>query len=258
MCQLLCATGREQTDLTDMLRMFARGSRFHKHGWGLADLNPGESRVIKSPDPALTSPLFAKMLTRGFVSKNAFAHLRYATIGDIELSNTHPFAARDNTGREWVLMHQGTVFEFEAADSYFYTQIGTTDSERILLYLLDRVNTGAVKKGGALSANERFSLLDKEIRRMAPGNKLNLAIYDGELIYLHSNYADSLYLQRINRVLLLCSVPLTENGIWQPLPLNTLFALKDGEVVRRGTAHGNTYIDSEEDIKLLYALYANL
>jgi hypothetical protein len=93
---------------------------------------------------------------------------------------------------------------------------------------------------------------------MAPGNKINLAIYDGEQVYLHSNYADSLYLCFRENTLLFCTVPLTENEAWKKIRLNTLFSLRDGDITKEGTPHNNTYIDTEEDVKRLYAIYANL
>jgi glutamine amidotransferase len=202
--------------------------------------------------------LFAEALAHGFTAQNAFAHLRYATVGDIETTNVHPFACRDNGGREWVLMHQGTLFDFDGANGYFHTQTGSTDSERILLYLVDKINIAEKAQGRPLGKAQRFDLLETVIREMAPGNKINLAIYDGEQIYLHSNYANSLYLHRENDTLFFCTVPLTQARAWDKLPLNTLFALQDGEIVRSGTPHNSTYMDTEDDIRRLYEVYANL
>jgi len=258
MCQLLGAVGQTQNNLTNVLRIFAQGSQIHKHGWGLAHLMPEETRIIKAPEQADQSPLFAEILKRGFWAQNAFVHLRYATVGDIDAHNTHPFSCRDNTGREWVLMHQGTLFDFNPASGYFYTQSGNTDSERILLYLVDQINTSATEHGGFLNAAQRFDVLDTEIRKMAPGNKLNLAIYDAEQIYLHSNYKNSLYLCNRMGTLIFCTYPLLDTETWHKLPLNSLYALKDGKIVKSGTPHNSTYIDTEEDIKRLYEIYAGL
>jgi len=258
MCQLLGVVGKTQTDLTELLFTFSQGSRVYKHGWGLANLLPYSVQIVKSPEQAARSPLFAETLARRFTAQNAFAHLRYATVGGVEAVNVHPFEARDNAGREWVLMHQGTLFSFDAADGYMNTQSGSTDSERILLFLVDKINAAEKEQGHSLNAARRFDVLDTQIREMAHGNKLNLAIYDGEQVYLHSNYANSLYVSRGNDALLFCSVPLTTGDIWETLPLNTLFALKDGGFTCQGTPHSNIYIDTEEDIRQLHEIYANL
>ncbi|MCR5529980.1 MAG: class II glutamine amidotransferase [Saccharofermentans sp.] len=44
------------------------------------------------------------------------------------------------TGRTWTLAHNGTIFEGDLLNRY-YIQNGTTDSERILLYLIDQIDS---------------------------------------------------------------------------------------------------------------------
>lgn len=259
MCQIMGYVGRNQTDLTDITRLFSQGynktsgSHIHKHGWGIAHFARHQSEIAISPVQADKCEVFAKTLNKGIFAENAFMHLRYATVGDIDVNNNHPFSYRDNTEREWILMHQGTLFNFEPVNKYFHTQNGSTDSERILLYLADCVNRTA-----PLTAEQRFSVLETEIAKMAKGNKLNLAIYDGEFIFLHSNFADSLYLCDYKNGTLFCTVPLLETKNWRKIPLNTLVAFRDGEVVKSGAAHSNTYVNSPEDERRLYEIYAGL
>ena len=108
-----------------------------------------------------------------------------------------------------------------------------------------------------MKKEERFRLLDSIIVEMSKGNKLNLLIYDGELFYVHTNYADSLYkLEKENQVLF-STVPLGREE-WQSVTFTTLLAYHQGRRVFTGTNHGNEYKNSEENMKYLYRIFSDL
>lgn len=108
-----------------------------------------------------------------------------------------------------------------------------------------------------MDAQERFCLLDAIIVEMSKGNKLNLMLYDGELFYVHTNYAGSLYeLDKSNRIFF-ATVPLDQQD-WQPVTFTTLLAYREGQRIFCGTNHGNEYKDSEENMKFLYSIFSNL
>ena len=108
-----------------------------------------------------------------------------------------------------------------------------------------------------MNEKERFQLLDRIIMEMSRENKLNLMIYDGELFYVHTNCAKSLYLLREEEWVIFSTVPLDEKD-WQPVPFTTLLAYKQGDLVFTGTNHGNEYIENEENLKFLYSIFSDL
>ena len=104
---------------------------------------------------------------------------------------------------------------------------------------------------------ERLGLLQAIFRDMARGNKLNLILYDGELLYVHTNYVNSLYTLRRDGAAFFATVPLTEEP-WEPVPFTTLCAYKNGRCYFQGDAHGAEYIDRPEDTHYLYTEFAAL
>lgn len=99
-----------------------------------------EVQIEKEPVQATKSNYLKERLSVPIQVKNAFAHIRYATIGNVEYKNCHPYTKKDRNGRSWTLVHNGTIFHYQPLDRYVRLQNGDTDSERILLYLVDLVN----------------------------------------------------------------------------------------------------------------------
>jgi glutamine amidotransferase len=257
MCELfgICAAKPER--INEYLKAFYSHSNKHPHGWGLALLEGCEASIEKEPMQASKSHYLRERLASPINSRTALAHIRYATIGNVEYVNCHPYSKKDDSGRRWTLVHNGTIFEYKPLDKYVHSQTGNTDSERILLYIVEKVNRLERQKQRALSAEERFGLLDEILCSMAEGNKLNLLIYDGELMYVHTNYARSLYSMETESGLLFSTRPLNDE-LWDPVPFTVLLAFKDGEPVFTGHVHGHEYVDSEENMKYLYQIFASL
>ena len=180
------------------------------------------------------------------IGKNVFAHIRLATVGEIISPNCHPFTEADDNNRSWMLIHNGTIFDYPELDMYRDKENGDTDSERILLYIIDKVNEFERDKGGLSTIKERFLLLTQIIRDLSINNKLNLMIYDGDLTYIHSNMRDSLYYLKNDEGFLVASSPLTDDEDWLPVELNKLFGLIDGKIIFESEEHENEYILTEE------------
>ena len=108
-----------------------------------------------------------------------------------------------------------------------------------------------------MDSEERFRLLDQLIREISPHNKLNLLIYDGEVIYTHSNYKNTLYVHYGEDSAMFATTPLSDEE-WELLPFMTLCAFKNGKQVLQGSCHGNEYLDNERDMKYLFANYSAL
>lgn len=257
MCELFGISSRERVAVNSLLREFYSHSSQHPDGWGLAVFYENAVSLEKEPVQALRSGYLRERLRHTITVKNMIAHIRLATIGTMEYENCHPFVRRDMFGRSWTLAHNGTIFDYCRLNHFLYQQEGRTDSERILYYLVEQVDQRQRKLRRPLGRQERFELLDGLIADMAKGNKLNLLFYDGEVMYVHSNYADSLYVSQRENTTLFATVPL-DRCCWEPLPFTTLCAYENGRKLFQGASHGSEYRDNEQDMRFIFADYAGL
>lgn len=257
MCMLFGLSAREKTVTNEYLRAFYSHSNEHPHGWGLAVISRDNAAIEKESVEASKSNYLKERLSEPIKSRLLLAHIRYATVGNVEYKNCHPFTGKDSLGRRWTQVHNGTIFDYPALLKYFKVQNGDTDSERIFLYLLDKLGDAQEQKGGELSFDERFDLFDQIISDMAKGNKLNLLLTDGRDLYVHTNCKDTLYYLEKDGCVIFATVPLTDEK-WQPVPFTTLLAYRDGKLVRTGTDHGNEYIEDPEHLKFLYQIFSDL
>ena len=119
-----------------------RQSKKHSDGWGVSYYVLGVPHVIKSCKSAIEDNLFNTI--SGVVSSNTvLAHLRRATMGNVNILNTHPFQYGN-----WVFAHNGDIKDFEKVRPMLLQEIdpnlrhfvlGNTDSEAIFYYLLTHV-----------------------------------------------------------------------------------------------------------------------
>ena len=184
MCELLGFTSEKNTDISDYLRTFFSHSSSNPHGWGMMYEN-GSRIILKEAVSAEESSFLSDIIDSLSPQKNLLAHIRFATVGSINENNCHPFTATDNSGREWTLIHNGTIFNGKHNHRYSAVQTGDTDSERFFLSLIDRMNEHISR--AVPNERERFEIINSFIAENAPRNKLNLMIYDGDLLYVHKN-----------------------------------------------------------------------
>lgn len=260
MCELFGFSSEKEFEINEYLKEFYSHSNMHPHGWGLVCLEGNEALIEKEPLEASKSRYLQERLTEPVCSREVFAHIRYATIGNVDYRNCHPYTGKDISGRRWTLVHNGTIFDYAPLNKYSKLQKGDTDSERILMYLIDRVNVSIREKDGEQEPEERFLLLEEIVSDMARGNKLNLLLYDGEYTYIHTNYRNSLYCmekQENGNSIMFSTQPLSEEE-WRPVPFTTLLVYRKGSLVFTGRDHGNEYVDNEENTKFLYQAFSNL
>ena len=246
MCEIFCFNSDKPKQINQCLECFYNHSEEHPHGWGLANMQSNEFVIDKEPIKAACSQHLKEILSNPLVSKNVFAHIRLATMGEIISPNCHPFIELDDNNRSWMLIHNGTIFNYPPLDEYKDKEKGDTDSERILLYIVDNVNKFEIAKGAPSTIKERFNLITKLIEDLSKGNKLNLMIYDGDLTYIHSNMKDSLYYLKNEEGFLVASTPITEDDGWKPAELNKVFGLIDGNIIFESAEHDNEFILTKE------------
>lgn len=257
MCELFGFSSKNGDCINDYLKEFYRHSSKHPHGWGLACFDGREGFVEKEPVAAIKSNYLKERLTQPIHVKAAFAHIRYATIGNVAYQNCHPFTGKDSGGRRWTLIHNGTIFDYPPLDELVRKQAGDTDSERIFLYIMKLICEKEETLQRPLTPQERFELLDDMVIHMSRGNKLNLLIYDGEWMYVHTNYANSLHFLQKQDAVFFSTLPLSRED-WNPVSFTTLLAYQDGKLVKKGTNHRQEYVDREENEKFLYQIFSDL
>ena len=258
MCELLGFSSRKKRRLNDLLREFYSHAQAHPHGWGLARfLDGGTPSIEKEPVCATHSALLESLLADPVEERSFIAHIRLATVGHVDYKNCHPFTAADNSGRTWTLAHNGTIFNGAHLNDYMGIQYGDTDSERVLLHLVDQINMAQNHRRHALDEAERFDVLYAMIAKLSRGNKLNLLIHDGELLYAHCNFRDTLHVWRNEGAVAFSTRPLSI-GAWEHVPFTSLVAAKAGEIIRTSPPHGNEYIYNPNDYRMVYMEFARL
>lgn len=251
MCELLGISSSKNIDISDYLRKFFTHSHNNPHGWGLM-YESDKREVIREPVSAENSSFLSDIINYIPKQKTALAHIRFATVGSINEKNCHPFTGKDVSGREWTLIHNGTIFNGKHNHRYSQIQSGDTDSERFFLSLIDVMNDHISR--GIPNERERFEIINNFIVDNAPRNKLNLMIYDGELLYIHKNLKNSLYLKRIENGVVFATKPL-DDGEWIPFPMVQVIAYKNGNEVHRGAKHKGTFVPSLDYITAMDAMY---
>lgn len=257
MCELFGLSAVKKIPLNDLLQEFFSHGLEHPHGWGMAFFYGNAVSLEKEPELSCKSIYLKQRLRAKIEADKMIAHIRLATRGIMDYENTHPFVMRDNSDRTWTLAHNGTIFECEVLNPFVHSQQGKTDSERILCYIISRVDREQERLKRALSHEERFDLVDEIICEIAPENKLNLLLFDGELLYVHTNYENSLHRCRKGEAVIVSTRPL-DRDVWEQVPMNMLLAYQNGSLLYTGTEHGYTFVDSAEKMRLLFLDFAGL
>ncbi|MCR4688400.1 MAG: class II glutamine amidotransferase [Saccharofermentans sp.] len=244
MCELFGVSADQKITVNSYLDIFYKHSIEHHNGWGLALLDDGHISIEKEPQRAVDSVYLKSRLTGRIDTALCMAHIRKATVGCVSFSNTHPFMVNDGGLLPWVLVHNGTIFSSHILDKYLYEQQGDTDSERILYHI-------ARGAAGAAGDHARHILIDKMIRSLTPGNKINLLLSDGRYLYVHKNEPGTLYRLTKPGCVLFSTHPLDDEP-WKEFPANRLIVYLEGEIVYEGEPHDNTFIYDKEKMRYQY------
>ena len=242
MCELFAISARQPVRANDHLRVFYQDSVWHPHGWGLSWREGTRVYLHKEPVRAIDSDYLRELLEQPICSTNVVAHIRNATMGRLTYHNSHPFLLKDRSGRAWTIAHNGTMLDARLVERYKVRAEGDTDSEQVALYLVDKIDDAIAKKGEALSFDERFEVLAREVEALSRGerlnNKLNLLMDDGTYTYLHTNTVNpTLYARTSGDAAFFCTRPLPDGDGWREVPANRLLAYRNGQPARTASRH---------------------
>ena len=184
-------------------------SEEHPDGWGVAYYIGGIPHLVRNAEQAVDDRLFQKV--SGIVSSQVvLAHLRKATVGDINLLNCHPFQYGP-----WVFAHNGEIANYSEFSEELISRVaprlrrflmGSTDSELcfylFLSHLHERteITNSSVKMADAQAA---LQATVREIREIAdtPDNAslLSFVVTNGNLILACHGGKELLYSTHKNR-----------------------------------------------------------
>jgi predicted glutamine amidotransferase len=147
-------------------------------GWGIGYFTDEGPMVIREPVKATDSFALPGAIRRtepGFV----MAHVRNPTSGDKSVLNTHPFQ-KDG----WIFSHNGTLgdplsLRAKLLERYSETLQGSTDSEIMFHYILQRIEQAGTAEAGIQAAVREMSR-DPDAETSA----LNFAMTDGTVFFV--------------------------------------------------------------------------
>ena len=89
---------------------------------------------------------------------------------------------------------------------------------------------------------------------MSYRNKLNLMIFDGELLYVHKNMEETMKYCKYASGYIFATKTLDKNK-WDDFPTAQLRAYKDGELVFEGEKHGGIFYSNLQSITVTDAMH---
>jgi glutamine amidotransferase len=236
-------------------------------GWGVAFYQGHDVALFREPFAAGDSALVRYLESGGPGTNLAISHIRHATRGTLQLSNTQPFV-RELAGRTHVFAHNGDLPDIErrvvlAPGSYI--PVGQTDSEHAFCILLTRMRP-IWEQNCAPPLEARMVVLAAFAAELRLLGQANFMYADGDALFTHSDQRVQLASGRVappglwmlqrhcppaepasscqagvaikngeRSALFVASVPLTEEA-WQPMGEGELLAVRAGEVLLRWPA----------------------
>lgn len=141
MCELLGMSANVPTDICfSFAGLLRRGGDTgpHADGWGLVIYEPDGIREFKESSPCANSEAAQRLSQSSIKGLTVIAHVRQANVGEINLTNTHPFQ-RELWGSTWTFAHNGQIPNLEGLNLSQFTPVGTTDSEFFFCWILGQL-----------------------------------------------------------------------------------------------------------------------
>ena len=188
MCQLLGVSTFTPLRLSFSWDRFAlRGSETagNPDGWGVAYAKSVDVQILREPRPAASSPLVEFLRSYGPESTTIVSHVRRATIGKKQLSNTQPFV-RALGGQQHIFAHNGHVSSLSHPTGPWLRPIGTTDSEEMFCLLLDRMEP-LWRESDEPELDRRTEIVASFAKEMRGKGAANFLYFDGLTLFAHGH-----------------------------------------------------------------------
>ncbi len=275
MCQLLGMNCNTPTDIIFSFEGFSKRGGLtdhHTDGFGIGFFENKGLRLFLDNNPSAQSPVAE--LVRGYPikSENVIAHIRKASQGKTTLENTHPFQ-RELWGEYWLFAHNGHLQDFEPHFQY-YQPVGSTDSERALCYLLDRLRKQFTHKPDRESLFAAVKAITHEIR---PFGLFNMILSNGEYMFTHTSTLLYYIIRQApfgeahlvdediaidfnevttpnDRVAVIATLPLTDNETWHQMAQDQFTVFEHGHVVYSDVPESPVYLSKEEGLAIARAV----
>jgi len=213
---------------TRSLPIFSKYAKRNSDGWGVGWFEGNNAIVRRAPCRADWDEAFYDSIDEAR-SHNLIAHIRYATHGEANDCNCHPFI-RHHNGRDWMMAHNGVV----PVTSTHPNAEGATDSETIFHEIMDKVRE--YQNSGNFRG--KYQALKKAIRNVLESYgasiNLNLLISDGNMLYAFNHHSSkTMYMLRRSKsyggAILISTQKLTDEN-WEVIPKDRLLCINNGEI----------------------------
>jgi glutamine amidotransferase len=229
MCEIYGFCGSVPTDLHKYTDEFWLHSRVHQDGFGfyLADRND----FYVNENSAMT--MINALQKKRFTSKLALCHIRFKTHGPASVSNCHPFIFKDAHGTEWSLIHNGYIDDTPVTAALGIIQQGDTDSERILLTIIETVNSfyehSFIEDEEEL-LNKLYIRIESTLSELSDLGKVNLIFTDNKThnMYVYMNHPNTLFYLQTDKGIHISTTKLS-NEAWVAVEPYKLHILNNGK-----------------------------
>ena len=231
-------------------------------GWITGTITFDQRIVQIQEDPAADSALVRFLERNGPSTQLAVSHIRHATWGAVQFSNTQPFT-RELGGHTHTFAHNGYLTQIDSCRALALvmdTPIGQTDSELAFCALMTRMRRlwGDASVPSLAARMSLLAIFAKDLRTLGAANFLYA---DGDTLFAHGHLratrldgpleapglwtlrrrctpadADPIHVAGMvaehghTSAVLVASVPLTGEA-WQPMYAGELIAVRDGQVI---------------------------
>lgn len=249
MCQLLGVCANREVDISFSFEEWKYRGETNPHGYGFAFWQRGKLQIVKDAASLYRRRSDAAAAIRDVRSRIFVAHVRFASCGEADGVNTHPFRA-EFRGKEFAFAHNGTVGGIFERPLQRRQPLGETDSEHAFLWLLEQLEETPPEEFAG-----RLKELAAEISALG---RFNFLLSDGETLWAHAHDAlwllqrepphdrihvrlprenYSIWLSEVKapneRAVLVATQPLTKGESWERLRPGELLVIRNGRVEQR-------------------------
>jgi len=231
-CELLGVSAARPVRIQAYFDEFRAHAVDNPDGWGIAWWEADVPTVVKEELAANVSELAARTGAEHPASSTFVVHVRAASVGALTVDNAHPFVGPASE-RTWVFAHNGTVEDLARLDLGHHVAAGETDSEQAFHHLLTRLERSPAATDDDLAAEVLATA-----RELSEGeSRVNFLLSDGTALFAYHDGHKTMHLLERDTpegpVVVVASLPVSEEPGWAALAPGTFVEARGGVVVRR-------------------------